>query len=374
MQSARTTGADDLAQYRSAGREFCRQIALQAGGSEAARRDPAETLARVTRLVLSDRVAFFLRVEASLDQGMLILSGESERLEFSALLEEIFRQLGFARVQNRIEPVPDPARLPEPFGVVTAPHVPTWSRPDLGGMGMDEALYGEPVYLLKELPNAWLLKTFSGYWGYAAKTGIRQINKPEFLQRLNAPFVTLARAMEMADTWAPTGARLALRRWGTGLSCGVRLPDGRSAEVPKRWLVRPERHQVVRKVLAQARKYLSAPYRLGGKNAQEGIDCSGLVQMSFRAAGINLPRDACQQYLGGHLILPCAAEALQPGDALFFIGMNGQVDHTALYIGHGRAIHATGKQVVMEQSLEIADPNHLRRYPAEFIGAKRFWW
>jgi cell wall-associated NlpC family hydrolase len=45
---------------------------------------------------------------------------------------------------------------------------------------------------------------------------------------------------------------------------------------------------------AQALKMVGAPYRYGGASPQ-GFDCSGLVQWSYRHAGIALPHNTEQQ-------------------------------------------------------------------------------
>jgi hypothetical protein len=375
MQPKLSAPAPAPERLRRLGVDFCRDLARQAGAQFASRPgDLALMIERIRRLVLSDRVAFFLDVSATIEHGAVILRGESERPEFKHLLRTVFGHLGFPRVLDLIGLVPDAKTNPEPFGIVTVPHLLSYAQPGLSGLAMDEALLGEPVYVLKELASACLIKTVSGYWGYAAKSALRRVRKPEFIRQLNAPKVCVLKDMPRDADWIPAGARLPLRHWGRGAHCAATGPVGEALRLPKKSCRRSERAEAMSQVLAHARTYLSAPYNMGGKNSKTGIDCSGLVQMSYRAIGVNLPRDAKQQYLGGHLILPCVAEAMQPGDAMFFMADNGQVDHTALYVGRGRAIHATGRQVVKIQDLDPASPNHLRRYPQDFIGAKRFWW
>jgi cell wall-associated NlpC family hydrolase len=47
------------------------------------------------------------------------------------------------------------------------------------------------------------------------------------------------------------------------------------------------------------------------------VDCSGLVQTTFAARGLVLPRDASQQVACGEPVEPAA---VRPGDLLFFRG------------------------------------------------------
>ena len=87
-----------------------------------------------------------------------------------------------------------------------------------------------------------------------------------------------------------------------------------------------------------ARGYLGAPYEWGGLTAA-GIDCSGLVHMAYRQAGVLVPRDSWQQEEAG---TPVASGAEQPGDVVTY-GDENRADHVAFWLGEGRILHATAR-------------------------------
>jgi cell wall-associated NlpC family hydrolase len=104
-------------------------------------------------------------------------------------------------------------------------------------------------------------------------------------------------------------------------------------------------------VVELAQRYLGVPYVFGGTNPAVGLDCSGLVQLVFRQAGVALPRTAQQQYDATSHV---SREDLQPGDLVFFARTypdpNDWITHVGIYVGNGQQINApTEGQVVSIQ-------------------------
>lgn len=95
--------------------------------------------------------------------------------------------------------------------------------------------------------------------------------------------------------------------------------------------------------VAVAEMLLRTPYLWGGASAF-GIDCSGLVQLSMRMAGRDVPRDSDMQAAGlGKTIDPLAAQ-LRRGDLVFWKG------HAAILTDADTIIHANGH--TMDVALE----------------------
>lgn len=83
-----------------------------------------------------------------------------------------------------------------------------------------------------------------------------------------------------------------------------------------------------------AMSYVGTHYRWGGKSPM-GIDCSGLVSMSYMLCGILIYRDA--KIMEGFPIHEIPREQMKPGDLMFFPG------HVAMYLGDNRYCHSTGR-------------------------------
>jgi peptidoglycan DL-endopeptidase CwlO len=98
-------------------------------------------------------------------------------------------------------------------------------------------------------------------------------------------------------------------------------------------------NQVVATAIAFARAQLGKPYLWGG-TGPDAFDCSGLVMMAYRAAGVDIPRTSQQQWSWGPRVAPGREE---PGDLVFFAGSDGTTTspgHVGMVIGNGLMIEA----------------------------------
>ena len=98
--------------------------------------------------------------------------------------------------------------------------------------------------------------------------------------------------------------------------------------------------QQAQDVVNFAKQFLGTPYRWGGTDLRNGVDCSGFTFSVFRNFGINLNRASRYQFNNGTRV---ERNNLQAGDLVFFnTGGNSRISHVGLYIGGGQFIHSGG--------------------------------
>lgn len=111
---------------------------------------------------------------------------------------------------------------------------------------------------------------------------------------------------------------------------------------------------------SHALQMVGRAYRYGGSHPSTGFDCSGLLQYSFRRAGVSIPRSTeAQRAFSG----PIRASALRRGDLLFFDQEGKKNSHVGMYLGEGKFVHApsSGKQVRVDR----LDAPYWRRHLSE---------
>lgn len=111
-------------------------------------------------------------------------------------------------------------------------------------------------------------------------------------------------------------------------------------------------------VVETAKAWMGTQYRWGGRSSA-GIDCSGLMSMSYMMNGVLIYRDAVvHEDFPVHRI---RFEDKKPGDLIFFPG------HVAMSIGNGRYIHSTGYKESFGVCVNSFDPRD-RLYRPDLAG------
>jgi len=150
---------------------------------------------------------------------------------------------------------------------------------------------------------------------------------------------------EERDGWARVRTAYDYPGWIAHDALGPAVLPGRTPWLPE---PRPDGDPVT-----EARTYLGTPYLWGGMT-EHGIDCSGLVHMSYRRLGRLVPRDADQQEEAG---TPLTENELRPGDLITY--GDDRTTHIAFWLGDGRILHSTERDDA-NGVLEEQEPEDLR--------------
>jgi cell wall-associated NlpC family hydrolase len=318
----------------------------------------------------NDSRLFAFNVVANMgDDGRVELTGYTEFPETCASLKKYLKALGF-KVYDRMEPLPSTVLGKEIFGFVAVPHSICYDRSSGRQRPENDCLIGEPLYLLREENGHLLVHSGEGYLGYIRSNGVLRVDAATFAKYLSGKRVRLKSDQTADDLTLPAGASLKVIG-GDDKTVVAELPTKRQVKLPAASCeIHRDSSADIEKIVAKGRRMIGTRYLWGGKTSS-GIDCSGLVQSSYAAVGVHLPRDAYQQFYVGQLSATRWHTAgLRRGDTLYFLGGDGKIRHTALYLGDGHYLQAV-MPVVRISSFNPDDPDYDEGRHKAFAFAKR---
>ena len=262
------------------------------------------------------------------------------------------------------------------------------------GERVNQALLGEAVRILESQATWSLVRTErDGYLGWIHTASLYTCSSEQVIAYHSAANARVLAELlpayqdpsyETNTGKLPFGINLPIEQQSDGYS-QIRLPDGRLWWVESAGLLPQERWpkpdpEGIEFTLDLMKRFIGVPYMWGGRSAF-GFDCSAFAGALWSFIGIDLPRDADQQYRTGRRV----EGSPQPGDILYFgdladeepderqIGRFSAINHAAISLGGNELIHATGAVWgVTYNSLDPASPRYRPWLHTHLAGARRF--
>ncbi|MBI4845641.1 MAG: C40 family peptidase [Candidatus Omnitrophica bacterium] len=231
------------------------------------------------------------------------------------------------------------------------------------GLQQTQALFNE-ILLYKSSDNDWYYVeaveqpefTHNGQWqgypGYIRKEKVKPVKKyPEY------DMVVAVNSAEILDSPSLKAGVLLRVSIATKVKTiikqknfyKVEIQEGGFGWINKNDLMKLGKRVTRKGLIKTARLFLKNPYLWGGrsffmpflKDITTGVDCSGLVNLVYRANGMDIPRDAQEQWM---LAEDITAEELRPADLIYISNKNrfDSIVHVMISLGGENFIEAPG--------------------------------
>ncbi len=250
-------------------------------------------------------------------------------------------------------------------------------EPDGSAEQVTQALMNMPVYA-GEPADAWVPVKLVDYMGWMRLSDLAAPLQKSFckvgehcatpLPLIAVLTATHAQLYEEADgeqisgtvylsTWLPVLDTTHPRRIQVAVP-GERVAWLERGVVEMRQRQEPYPRQSVEVVIGYARQFLGVESLWGG-TSWAGIDCSGFVQLCYRAGGYYIPRDGDQQ--DGFLQHAIERSQMRAGDLIFFGSQ--EITHVGMALNDHEYIHAEGRHYnrVTINSFRPADDHYYPR-------------
>lgn len=214
----------------------------------------------------------------------------------------------------------------------------------------DTLLYGHGVECLSEAGDVFFVETEHGSRGFLPRGSLSEgVEGTLTVCRRGGEVTSAPRPDSPRLLYLPRFARVSVISESAECS-RVRLLDGRTGYLPRVCLQSPPAPSVREGALDTALSLLGVVYRLGGRSEQ-GVDCSGLVCLSYSSVGVFLPRNCAE------MRALAAVDTAHRGDLVLFEG------HVGLLLTPTRFVHAASVPgYVSIASLLPSDPLYDARH------------